>query len=398
MSRRKLSDLDPRGKRVFCRVDFNVPMEDGRIVDDRRIRAAVPTLEWLLSRGARLSVASHFGRPKGKPVAEMSLRPCAERLAQILGKPVAFATDCIGPAAAETVNALRDGEVCVLENLRFHKAEESGDAEFAKALAANADIYVNDAFGAAHRPHASISVLPALLGGGTPGLLMEKELSALGQLLSNPARPYMAILGGAKVSDKIQLIEKLLERVDTILIGGAMAYTFLAARGVATGASLVESDKLDLARDLETKARAKGVRLLLPADHITAATLTGHHPTDLQTTTSEAIPAGRIGLDIGPRSLAQWKQVLDAGVKTVLWNGPVGLFEAAGCDGGTRGLASHLATSKAFRVLGGGDTAAAAAQFGFDESYDHVSTGGGASLEFLSGDRLPGVDALELSE
>ncbi|MFN7964157.1 MAG: phosphoglycerate kinase [Acidobacteriota bacterium] len=395
MSRRKLSDLVPRGKRVFCRVDFNVPMQDGQITDDRRIRAAVPTLEFLLSQGARVSVASHFGRPKGKPVAEMSLRPCAERLAQILGRPVSFATDCIGPAAAQAVDALRDGEICVLENLRFHKAEEAGDRDFAQALAANADLYVNDAFGAAHRAHASISELPSLLGGGTPGLLMEKELSALGHLLSSPARPYVAILGGAKVSDKIQLIEKLLERVDTILIGGAMAYTFLSARGVATGASLVESDKLDLARELELKARAKGVSVLLPVDHITAASLTGHQPIDLRVTAGEAIDAGRIGLDIGPRSLVLWRQALNADVKTVLWNGPVGLFEAPGCDAGTRELAAHLSTSKAFRVLGGGDTAAAAAQFGYDNSYDHVSTGGGASLEFLSGDRLPGVDALE---
>lgn len=395
MSHQQLTDLSVAGRRVFCRVDFNVPMDGAAITDDRRIRAAIPTIDWLRQHGARVVLASHFGRPKGKVVPEMSLAPCAQRLADILQVPVRFATDCIGPQAQGPITLLQDGEIGLLENLRFHSGEEAGDPLFAEQLAANVELYVNDAFGAAHRPHASISLLPKLLGGGAAGFLMEQELRALGKLLTAPDRPYVAILGGAKVSDKIQLIEKLLERVDTILVGGAMAYTFLAARGVLVGNSLVERDKLEMAQRLAELATSRGVRLLLPIDHVTAAELNGRQPQGLAVEDSEAIPAGRIGVDIGPRTLANWCDRLSSGTKTVLWNGPVGLFEAPGCEAGTRGIAAHLATLPAFRVLGGGDTAAAAAQFGFDANYDHVSTGGGASLEFLSGDRLPGIEALE---
>jgi phosphoglycerate kinase len=395
MSRRQLTELKVEGQRVFCRVDFNVPMEGTEITDDRRIRAAIPTIQWLREHGARVVVASHFGRPKGKPVPEMSLRPCAERLGTLLGAPVAFATDCIGESARAVIAALANGQVAVLENLRFYKQEEAGDRDFARALAELVDLYVNDAFGAAHRAHASISVLPELLGGGAAGFLMERELSALGRLLTAPEHPYIAILGGAKVSDKINLIEKLLERVDTILIGGAMAYTFLAARSVAVGKSLVEQDKLDLARELEARAKQRNVRFQLPIDHVTATVLTGRVAHNLAVSDGAAIAADRLGLDIGPKTLAAWKELLGAQVRTVLWNGPVGLFEAAGCEAGTRELAAHLAQSSAFTVLGGGDTAAAAAQFGYESQYKHVSTGGGASLEFLSGDQLPGVSALE---
>lgn len=396
MSHRVVTDLRVTGQSVFCRVDFNVPLDGSKITDDRRIRASLPTLRWLMEKGARVVCASHLGRPKGKPVPEMSLKPVADRLAELLGQKVAFATDCIGEPAQALARGLADGEIGMLENLRFHAGETDGDLEFAKALAAPFQLYVNDAFGAAHRAHASVTGIPAILGGGATGFLMDKEVSALGRLLERPERPYVAILGGAKVSDKIELIEKLLTRVDRILIGGAMAYTFLAARGIGIGASLVEADKLDLARDLEKKALDAGVAILLPIDHITAAQVEKKKVAGIEPVPSIEIPAGRIGVDIGPNTLNSFKAALGPDARTVLWNGPVGLFEAAGCDAGTRGLGEHLARLSAFRVLGGGDTAAAAMQFGIDEKFDHVSTGGGAALEFLSGIQLPGVAALEI--
>ncbi|MCU0254721.1 MAG: phosphoglycerate kinase [Acidobacteria bacterium] len=394
MSHQRVTDLDVAGKVVFCRVDFNVPLDGPTITDDRRIRAALPTLRWLLDHGARVVCASHLGRPKGKRVPEMSLAPVARRLSDLLGQPVAFADDCVGDAARTVAAGLKDGQIALLENLRYHKGETDGDATFAADLARGMDLYVNDAFGAAHRAHASVTGVPAALGRGAVGFLMEKEVAALSRLLARPQRPYVAILGGAKVSDKIDLIERLLERVDTILVGGAMAYTFLAASGRPVGGSLVESDKLDLARDLMARAAAKGVKLELPVDHVVAEALDGKKVSGLSVVSGD-IPAGRIGVDIGPETVSRWKAVLSPAVKTVLWNGPVGLFEAAGADSGTRALAEHLAGLPAFRVLGGGDTAAAAAKFGLEAKYDHVSTGGGAALEFLSGIELPGVAVLE---
>lgn len=396
MSHRSVSEVDPKGRVVFCRVDFNVPLDGTTIKDDRRIRASLPTISLLRERGARIVLASHLGRPKGKPVAEMSLAPAALRLGELLGAKVAFASECIGAPAAEMVRTLAPGDVGLLENLRFHAEEEKDDPAFAAALASGMDIYVNDAFGAAHRAHASVTGVPRVLGGGYAGLLMDKEVEALGRILHRPERPYIAILGGSKVSDKIELIEKLLERVDRVLVGGAMAYTFLAARGIAIGTSLVEADKLGLARDLEARAKAKGVAIELPHDHVVAEAIGKRSVSNTSTVDSVEIPDGRAGVDIGPKTLARWKELLGANVKTVLWNGPVGLFEAAGADAGTRGLAAHLAESRAFTVLGGGDTAAAAEEFGLAARYSHVSTGGGAALEFLSGLVLPGVAALEL--
>jgi phosphoglycerate kinase len=325
----------------------------------------------------------------------MSLAPISARLGELLGRQVPFASDCIGEPAATLVAGLRSGEVGLLENLRYHIGEEKGHADFAQALAAPFETYVNDAFGAAHRAHASVVGLPQLLGGGATGFLMDKELDALGRLLERPDRPYIAILGGAKVSDKIELIEKLLDRVDRILVGGAMAYTFLAARGVAVGASLVESDKVDLARELDAKATARGVAVELPVDHLTATQVEKKAAHGLQVVDAAAIPEGRAGVDIGPATLERWRDLLGGEVRTVFWNGPVGLFEAQGCSKGTEGVGRHLAQLRAFRVLGGGDTASAAERFGVASAFDHVSTGGGAALEFLSGMRLPGVAALE---
>ncbi len=394
MSHQRVTDLDVAGKSVFCRVDFNVPLDGATISDDRRIRAALPTLRWLIDRGARVVCASHLGRPKGKRVPELSLAPIARRLSELLGQEVPFADDCVGEGARALVAGLGNGRVALLENLRYHKGETDGDPAFAADLARGIDLYVNDAFGTAHRAHASVTGVPAVLGGGAVGFLMEKEVDALARLLERPERPYVAILGGAKVSDKIDLIERLLERVDAILVGGAMAYTFLAARGGAVGASLVEADKLDLAKDLMARAAARGVKIELPVDHVVAETLDGRKVTGLSVVKGD-IPQGKIGVDIGPETVSRWKSILSPAVKTVLWNGPVGLFEAAGADAGTRTLATHLAELPAFRVLGGGDTAAAAAKFGLESKYDHVSTGGGAALEYLSGIELPGVTVLE---
>lgn len=397
MTHRMVNDLDVSGKVVFCRVDFNVPLDGTTITDDGRIQAALPTIKWLSSNGARVLCASHLGRPKGERKPELSLAPAARRLGELLGKDVPLADDCVGEAVAKVAGGLEAGGVALLENLRFHKGETAGDRDFAAELAAPADLYVNDAFGAAHRAHASVSVVPEILGGGAAGFLMAREIESLQRLVDAPERPYVAILGGAKVSDKIQLIEKLLDRVDTILIGGAMAYTFLAARGVPVGASRIEADRLDLARELEARATDKSVTVKLPVDHVIADGIEGRTPSGLRTLDDQAIPGGKVGLDIGPRTLDQWRHVLGSGVKTVLWNGPVGFFEAAGCEEGTRKLGEHIASMEAFSVLGGGDTAAAARSFGLDGRYGHVSTGGGAALEMLSGIDLPGVAALRTS-
>ncbi len=396
MTYRSVKDLDVRGRVVFCRVDFNVPLDGTKITDDRRIRAALPTIRWLAEHGARVLCASHLGRPKGKRVPELSLAPVARRLGELLGRDVPFAEDCVGEPAHRLAEALAEGGVGLLENLRYHEGETKGDDAFARALAEPADLYVNDAFGAAHRAHASVVGVPRHVGASAAGFLMDREISALSRLLEAPERPYVAILGGAKVSDKIGLVEQLLARVDRVLVGGAMAYTFLAARGIEVGASRVEADRLDLARELEEKATVRGVRFVLPVDHVVAEKVDGKRVSGLATVDGEAIPPGLAGVDIGPRTRELFRAELGPDVRTVLWNGPLGLFEAEGCEAGTREIADHLAgLAGAFRVLGGGDTAAAAARFGTEEKYDHVSTGGGAALEFLSGIRLPGIVALE---
>ena len=391
MAKLSIRDLDLGSKKVFIRVDFNVPIEDGRVTDDTRITSAIPTIQYAIDKGARVILASHLGRPKGQKNLKYTLKPVAEHLARLLGRPVAFATDCIGEDASSVVNALKDGDVALLENLRFYAEEEQNEPGFSAKLASLCDLYVNDAFGTAHRAHASTAGMTASVPMAAAGFLMEKELRYLVETLANPRRPFVVILGGAKVSDKIQVIENLLKSADSILIGGAMAYTFLKARGLEVGRSLVELDKTELAASLEVAAKEKNVKLLLPVDHQVAANPdSGSSAINVDVT---ATPADLMGLDIGTATASLYAEVIGS-AQTIIWNGPMGMFEDDRFALGTRTIADAVADTKAYTVVGGGDSAAALAQFGREDDVDHVSTGGGASLEFLELGDLPGLAAL----
>jgi len=387
-----IKDIDFQGKRVFCRVDFNVPLDDkNQITDDTRINASMPTIRHIINNGGRLILASHLGRPKNGPEAKFSLASVAPCLSQYLGTSVKMAPDCIGPDVKRMVDQMNDGDVLLLENVRFHAGETKNDPEFAKALAANADIYVNNAFGTAHRAHASTVGVTKYLQPSAAGFLLEKEIKYLGLALAYPDHPFVAVIGGAKVSDKIAVIENLLDKVDTLIIGGGMAYTFLQAKGRPTGKSLVEADKISLAKKLIQKAAEKGVNLLLPQDHIVAAEFS---PTADHMVCSDAnFPADWMALDIGPATIATYTGAL-RNARMVVWNGPMGVFEFDNFAKGTMAVAETLAESKARSIVGGGDSVAAVKKAGVESKMTHISTGGGASLEFLEGKELPGLAAL----
>ena len=395
MNKLTIKDLELRSKRVFLRVDFNVPLKDGVVTDDTRIRETLPTLQFAIEKGGRLVLASHLGRPKGGPDPKYSLRPAAKKLEDLLGKPVAFGSDCVGPGVEGQSKALRDGEVLVLENVRFHPEEEKNDENFSKQLAALCDgLFVCDAFGSSHRAHASVVGITKFVKKSAAGLLMEKELAYLGHAVTKPARPFVAILGGAKVSDKIEVVENLMNIADALLIGGGMAYTFLKSQGLPVGKSLVENDKLDLAKKILADAKAGGKRLLLPVDHVTAPEFKADAPA--KTGDVNSTPDDRMGLDIGPRTVAAYASEI-AKAKTIVWNGPMGVFEMPAFAKGTLEVAKAVAGATdagATSIVGGGDSVAAVHQSGVANKISHISTGGGASLEFLGGRKLPGVEAL----
>ena len=392
MNKKTIADIDVKGKRCLVRVDFNVPLdENNRITDENRIQGALPTIKYLMEHGAKVILCSHLGRPKGTFNMKYSLKPVADRLNELLDGKVTFASDVIGESAKAAVAACREGEVVLLENLRFHAEEEKNDPEFCQALAAFGDVYVNDAFGTAHRAHASTAGVAKYIKTAVAGFLIGKELDVMGGALEDPKRPFVAILGGAKVSDKIGVINNLLEKVDTLIIGGAMAYTFLKAKGYEVGKSLCELDKVDLAKELMAKAEAKGVKLLLPVDTVIAQEFKNDTP--FKTVDSDKIPADWEGLDIGEKTRELYADaVKNAG--TVIWNGPMGVFEMPNFANGTKAVAKALADSNAITIIGGGDSAAAVAQLGYADKMTHISTGGGASLEFLEGLELPGVACL----
>jgi len=386
-----VDQLDLAGKRVFLRVDLNVPLEAGRVAEDTRIRAVLPTIEHCLKAGASVILASHLGRPKGTVDPRYSLKPVAVRLEELLGRPVPLLPDCVGPEVEAAAAALKPGETVLLENLRFHAVEEANDPEFARRLAALADVYVNDAFAAAHRAHASTEGITRFLQPAAAGLLMARELEALGRIFERPEQPVAAVLGGAKVSDKLALVEHLLARVDTLLIGGGMAFTFLAALGYGVGRSLLEAERLEAARAILGRARSLGVRMRLPVDVVAASAPDSAE--GIRTVGVREIPDDLMGLDVGPLTVAQFGAALQ-GAKTVVWNGPMGVFEKPAFAAGTLGLARAVAGCGAFSVIGGGDTIAAVRQAGVTDRIGYISTGGGAFLEFLEGRTLPGVAAL----
>ncbi|MGA9594348.1 MAG: phosphoglycerate kinase [Candidatus Acidiferrales bacterium] len=394
MNKLSIRDLDVKGKRVFTRVDFNVPLDGGNVAEDTRIRETLPTLRLAMERGARLILASHLGRPKGKPDPRYSLTPVAARLRELLGKPVGFAADCVGAEAEAKSQALADGGVLLLENVRYHPQEEANDPEFSRQLAALCDgLFVCDAFGSAHRAHASVVGITKFVRQSAAGLLMEKELSYLGKAISSPDRPFVAVLGGAKVSDKIEVVQNLMKLADAMLIGGAMAYTFLKSQGLPVGNSLVEDDKLDLAKSLVEEARRRNFKLLLPVDHVLAES---PNSTVTKITDIAHTPDGWMGLDVGPNTVEEYRNVI-ATARTIVWNGPLGMFEKPAFSQGTLGMARAVAAATkagATSIVGGGDSVAAVEQAGVGSQISHISTGGGASLEFLAGEKLPGVEAL----
>ena len=394
-NKKSVEDIDVAGKRVLCRCDFNVPTKDGKITSDKRIVAALPTIEYLIKHGARVILCSHMGKPKNGPDLAFSLQVVADRLSELLGQPVKMASDVVGESAQSLAASLKDGEVMLLENTRFEKGETKNDPELSKKLASLADIFVNDAFGTAHRAHASTAgvadYLPAVCG-----YLVQKEVSIMGKALADPERPFVAILGGAKVSDKLNVINNLLEKVDTLIIGGGMAYTFLAAKGYGIGKSLFDVEKVDYCKDMMKKAEEKGVKLLLPVDTVVAAEFPNpiDAPIDVKTVDVSEIPADMEGMDIGEKTRALFADAVKS-AKTVVWNGPMGVFENPTLAKGTIAVAQALADSEAITIVGGGDSAAACEQLGFADKITHISTGGGASLEFLEGLELPGIACLQ---
>lgn len=390
MNKKTVKDIEVKGKRVFTRVDFNVPMQDGVITDDTRIRAALPTIQYLIEQGAKVILASHFGRPKGQVNESMRLTAAGVRLGELLGKEVVKADEAYGETVKAAIDALPEGGVILLENVRFYPGEEKNDPELAKAFAELADVFVNDAFGAAHRAHASTEGIAHHIP-AVAGFLMEKEINVLGKALSNPERPFTAIIGGAKVKDKIGVIENLLEKVDNLIIGGGLAYTFIKAQGHEIGKSLLEADKIDLANEFIAKAKANNVNLLMPVDVVVADDFS--NDANKAVVDISEIPADWEGLDIGPKTVELYKEAI-INSKLVIWNGPMGVFELESYANGTRGVGEALAASAGYTVIGGGDSAAAVEKFGLAEKMDHISTGGGASLEFMEGKQLPGVVAL----
>ncbi|MEQ6390521.1 phosphoglycerate kinase [Bacillaceae bacterium S4-13-58] len=390
MNKQSIRDVEVKGKRVFCRVDFNVPMKNEEITDDTRIRAALPTIQYLMEQGAKVILASHLGRPKGQVVEELRLNAVAQRLSDLLNKSVVKTDEAYGDEAKEAISQLESGDVLLLENVRFYPGEEKNDEELAKQFAELADLYVNDAFGAAHRAHASTEGIAHHLP-AVAGFLMEKELQVLGSALNNPERPFTAIIGGAKVKDKIGVIDNLLDKVDNLIIGGGLAYTFVKAQGYEIGNSLLEEDKIDLAKEFMQKAKDKGVRFLMPVDAVVADDFSDD--ANIKVVDIKDIPSDWEALDIGPKTVAFFAEAI-SNSKLVIWNGPMGVFELNSFANGTKGVADALAKTEGYTVIGGGDSAAAVEKFGYAEKMDHISTGGGASLEFMEGKELPGVVAL----